>query len=99
MDCKDTIYFYKNDDTIQDVINCFCYKNNIKKDSHVVFEITQTIFNYIDAMKILDVHCLGKVIEHNFMLNNDDTVIYNTRFLLLVFGDYIKSGEYTGTLQ
>ena len=99
MDCKDTIYFYKNEDTIQDVIKRFCLKNNVKPESHVVSEITRTIFNYLDAISILDVNCLGKVIEHNFILNEYDTVIYNTRFLLLVFGDYTKFGEYTGNLK
>lgn len=48
-------------------------------------------------MTIINVDCLGKVLEYKYTENGDDTIMYNDSFLLLVFSkNYVKFGEYTG---
>lgn len=102
---KDILNYYTPDyygDDIQTFIKDFYERNNISIDEYpeLASKITHFIFICTDALKIMNVDCMGKVFYHKYETEQDSGMIITDCFLLNVFSkNFILPWTYDGLLR
>jgi hypothetical protein len=84
---KEIIYFYNGKDSIEETVEKFMNKNVIEPGNHAIKELRESICEYSQAFKIINTHCVGKVIRHSYTKDFDDSILYVDSYLLVVFNE------------